>query len=128
MNEKLNNIFVTVDVAKLAKEKGFDEWCSAFSKNQTLKEYENEISYFPNICDSLIGFGFENYGNKNFISMPTHFQLIKWLKDKHDIDAIILESGLFKVINQYGNRCYNDNDDSEFEINEALTIALNQIL
>lgn len=116
MNEKLNNIFVTVDVANMAKEKGFDEWCacSVFVKSAMFPQTKSDKWAFQERKDKALG-------------IPTHYQLIKWLKDKHDIDVKMLESGLFKVIDQYGNRCYNSDDDNEFEINESLTIALNQI-
>ena len=56
--------------------------------------------------------------------IPTHFQLIAWLKDKHDIDVTMQINGLWIVLDNFGLDTYFE-DENEFEINQALEIALN---
>lgn len=114
MNEKLNNIFVTVNVAKLANEKGFDEWCACL--------YSNEIGIISNSKDCYEWDTSISEPSTVWLRIPTHFQLIKWLKDKHNIDVQMHHNGLWDVQNIDGEYV-----DLGLEINEALIIALNQI-
>lgn len=80
MQEQFKNIFVTLEVAKMAKEKWFSEWCAAYYsvRHETI---------FPNID----GFGnlLTGYDNpQECIELPTHFQLTEWLRENHQIDVI----------------------------------------
>ena len=114
MQQELKNIFVTKEVAKLAKEKGFNEWCVAYYS----------IRYgtiFPNID------GFGNLLNDcdnphEFIELPTNFQLIQWLEGK----------GYFVCQAITNWRIYSNDGYIRFAmafdtINDALIFALNKI-
>lgn len=126
MNEKLQSIFVPEAVARLAKEKGFDEWCACVFVPRL-----NE--YFPNMASSHdfdYVFDYEFKASNNIdsnLDIPTHFQLIKWLKDKHDIDVQMNFSGFWNVIISSGAWIYDLQDNNDFEINEALELALKQV-
>ena len=73
MQQELKNIFVTKEVAKLAKEKGFDEICAGF-----FRVHEEDV--FPN-SDSDHEFIFGWCDNQDdYIDAPTHFQLIEWIE------------------------------------------------
>ncbi len=61
------------------------------------------------------------------VFLPTHFQLIKWLKDEHNIDVQMQANGLFDVQNIFGDYERNGKGEKEFEINEALEIGLKAI-
>lgn len=74
MQDQLKNIFVAKEVAKLAKEKGFNEWCAGYYRI-------DEENVLPN---SVFGHGFilETCDNpEKFIEAPTHFQLIRWIEE-----------------------------------------------
>lgn len=124
MTEQLKNIFVPYLLAKLAFEKGFTEWCLATQGKEepeplpnfriTTKEGRQVAIFdYPYFSDD----SFKEYG------IPTHFQLIAWLKDKHDIDVTMQINGLWAVIASHGYTY--DSGDNEFEINRALEVALN---
>jgi hypothetical protein len=113
MQEQLKNIFVTKEVAKLAKEKGFDEICAGFF---TIKEDD----IFSN-SDSFAEFIFEPCANpEKFIEAPTHFQLIQWLLKNHEIDV-------WHSFNEWDAMPKYSESKSFVSIDEALIFALNQI-
>ena len=62
--------YVSFEVAKLLKEKGFDEYCSKsyFKMDKTLKES-----------------GFSEWEKVNEIKAPTQSLAIKWLREVHNI-------------------------------------------
>lgn len=75
MQEQFKNIFVTLEVAKMAKEKGFVEWCAAYYSIRHELIYPN-IDGFGNLladCDN----------QQECIELPTHHQLIEWLRAKN---------------------------------------------
>ena len=77
MQEQLKNIFVTKEVAKLAKEKGFNEICAAHYKEYGYDDSENCM---PNTYQDF--FELDSCNNpENFIEAPTHFQLIQWIEE-----------------------------------------------
>lgn len=110
MNEKLQSIFVPETVAILAKDKGFDEWCACV---------KSDVFGFLacSYHDAKWNFDFTSC-----LPIPTHFQLIKWLKDKYDIDVQMQHNGLWDVQNKEGEYV-----DLGLEINEALELALKQV-
>ena len=76
MQEQLKNIFVTKEVAKLAKEKGFNEICMGFFRVTSFAKF-----VLPN-SDTSNNFNLEACDNpENFIEAPTHFQLIRWIEE-----------------------------------------------
>lgn len=120
MDQKLNNIFVPVDVAKLARDKGFNEWCACLfhinTGNIIPNEHESDFDYNYDVNDKGLCF-----------CIPTHFQLIKWLNKNYGIEVQIMPIGIFVVGDNMGFLVMNDKNESDLEINEALTIALNLI-
>ena len=129
MQQELKNIFVPFELAKLAYEKGFCEWCAGVdfdvvnSKEPTLANtigmekngeeadsYIFDFDFFPNVKNKLYG-------------VPTHLQLILWLKNTHNIDVTMSHNGLWSVLDSQGTLIYQ-NDECFFEINQALEIGL----
>jgi hypothetical protein len=100
-------------VAKLAQLKRFNEWCPCI---------------YNTLCDDFLSnsekydwdFHFEL--GDTYVAIPAHYQLIKWLKDKHNIDVQMQHNGLWDIQDNEG-----DYADLGLEINEALTVALNLI-
>lgn len=88
MNDKLKNIFVPYNVAKLAFEKGFTDWCAGINNklNQVISNCESDDFEFDYkyIIDDSDG----EYG------IPTHFQLIAWIQSKHYINFVMDYNGL----------------------------------
>jgi len=124
MRQELINIFVPFDLAKLAYEKQFSEWCACLVSKKT--------GHSPNFIEKFIRGGFEtlfdfkdksNIYLNGFYSCPTHLQLIIWLKNNHKIDVTMGHNGLWSVLNQEGHLVYQ-NDECFFEINQALEIGL----
>lgn len=124
MTQQLKNIFVPYNVAKLAFEKGFIEWCSAIQgKDQSEPEPNVKIVTKEGRRFSLFDYAYLSDDSDGEYGIPTHFQLISWLKDKHDIDVTMQINGLLAVISTHGYTY--DSGDNEFEINRALEVGLN---
>jgi len=120
MNDKLKNIFVPYEIAKLAYEKGFREWCACIG--------ENRCNIFLNSEGEYIDFDYMGVPINGYYGLPTHFQLISWLKINHDIDvsnSALGFTGKWVVIDVTGCHVCNLKMDDEFEINEAIEVALN---
>lgn len=114
MNEKLSSIFVPVEVAEMAKEKGFNEWCACvYNHNGFIPNSDNDWDF---------SWGIERSKKAGCINIPTHYQLIKWLNESHHIDVPMHYNGLWDVQNKEG-----DYEDLGLELNEALMIALSLI-
>ena len=66
--------YVSYEVAKLLKEKGFNEYCpeSYFMMDKTLKKS-----------------GFSEWEKVNEIKAPTQSRAMKWLREVHNIDIVI---------------------------------------
>lgn len=127
MNEKLKNIFVPYNVAKLAFEKGFTEWCKSIQGKDDKEPSPNaKIQYDGegSIPIFVYDYAYLSDDSKGEYGIPEHSQLIVWLKDKHNIDVVMDYNGLYKVFDSIGNYAYF-NDENEFEINQALEVALN---
>lgn len=119
MNEKLNNIFVTVEVAKLAKEKGFNEWCACL--------YANEIGFISHSDDCYQWATSRSEPSTVWLRIPTHFQLIEWLRVNHRTEIFTVDP-IYWQVRGIDNRCYFINEKGNpLTLNEALTIALNQM-
>ena len=118
MQQELKNIFVTKEVAKLAKEKGFNGICAGFF---TIKEDD----IFSN-SDSFAEFIFEPCANpEKFIEAPTHFQLIQWLIEKHKIYVFHQEAERWKIT--YELNCGAFGQGYRNNISDSLIFALNKI-
>lgn len=122
MEKELENIFVPYEIAKLSYEKGFREWCCALVTSDDLfmnatKNYEPDFGY------TLLSNGLGQFG------LPTHFQLIAWLKYNHNIHLSFEKNGKFSVCipEKLSFRWIVEDDTIEFEINKALEVALNTL-
>lgn len=113
MQEQFKNIFVTLEVAKMAKEKGFNEWCAAYYDIQDDNEIcANVVPYDKSWCE-------HEMSDHIAVPAPTYFQLTEWLREKYWLDIYF---GRFDA-------WYIDNSQSvqigEFKnINDALIEAL----
>ena len=110
MNKKFKNVFVDFELAKLAYQKGFKEWCpSMVSKKRgyTPTFYEKLIEGSLHTLFDLSEI--KDYPVNQHYYCPTHSQLIFWLKDNHNINLEI------KMVNK------------TYELNDLLTLALNTL-
>lgn len=73
--------YVSCNIAKLLKEKGFDENCAALYHLKT-----------GEIIQQGVGYVFNNSQWENFVSAPTLQMAMKWLRNIHDI---VCSVGLF---------------------------------
>lgn len=74
--------YVSLEVAKLLKEKGFDEYCEAYyhlCQNDATEEECFEIA--PNK-------DFKNSNNKFRVGAPSLYEAQKWLREVHNIDVL----------------------------------------
>lgn len=69
--------YCSYEVARLLKEKGFDEACTCLYYNGDL-EFVNDNSYEHVMRNSSIA-------NKDFITAPTHQMACDWLREVHKI-------------------------------------------
>lgn len=112
MENKLENIFVSYEIAKLAYEKGFREWCAGIGV------CDNSVGTMLNTEKDDIDFEYLGNPSKGYYGLPTHFQLMAWLLDNHNIDMFILH----RTLSNRGSL-----DVEKFNINIALEIALNTL-
>ena len=89
--------YVSFEIAKLLKEKGFDENTHSYYIS------DNEISY--------IGITKRFNSESTFLSAPTHQMTLKWLREKYKIQVEITIVGYEPWENPtkwyYGWRCQN---------------------
>ena len=76
----INEDYVSFEIAKLLKEKGFNEPCNAFYEYKK-KLYHDMDKYFPN---GMKNSDHDKENNKG-ISAPTHQRAMKWLRTVHNI-------------------------------------------
>ena len=97
--------YCSYEVAKLLKEKGFDEPCMAYYTTSTHKGHEVHYdAHSP--CNSDLNIIF---CNMEFGSLPTHQMAVKWLREVYNICITIYpdkENGYEAVL-------YNIKDDVE---------------
>ena len=86
--------YVSFEVAKLLKEKGFHEPCIA-TYNSTTKNFQVEEIYE----DWTIHW-------KGYISVPTQQMAMKWLREEHEIDIIPIIRHNFKYAQESPFRDY----------------------
>ena len=66
--------YVNFKIAKLLRDKGFDEPCKAV--------YEEEVLRINTLCD------YYNSELSSYVCAPTHQMAMKWLREVHNIDII----------------------------------------
>ena len=69
--------YVSCNIAKLLKEKGFDENCAALYHLRT-----------GEIIQQGVGYVFNNSQWENFVSAPTLQMVMKWLRETHNVLVI----------------------------------------
>lgn len=82
--------YVSFELAKLLKEKGFDEPCHCFYEYRK-RLYNDMDKYFP---DGMKNSDHDKEGNKG-ISAPTHQMAMAWLRAKYII--IVVQPEYFNV-------------------------------
>lgn len=127
--------YVSLEVAKLANAKGFNEKCTGYYLLDCLPCHKNVV--FFSKC---------NYNNydwsccksdclTNNVSAPTKFALDKWLLYNHHLQITIFsqsqESWQFKITKPHESLndvvLYEDYNDKYEAWDEALKVALNMI-
>lgn len=77
--------YVSLEVAKLLKEKGYDEYCEAYYHLYWMGEFTEEESF--EISPSK---NFKNSNNVYRVGAPTLYEAQKWLRNIHGIYIDIL--------------------------------------
>ena len=116
--------YCSYEVAKLLKEKGFNEPCdNYYDKESCSKEQEpQELT-----CDEIL------YLHDKFIKAPTHQMAMKWLREVHSIaiEPMLLSWGWFcqieKIIRDFCKE-YIDETDSYKTYEDAVEAALKYCL
>lgn len=87
--------YCSFGIARLLKEKGFDEACTCLYYNGDL-EFVNDNAYEHVMRNSSIA-------NKDFITAPTHQMACDWLREVYDLHIIAYP---YKSGNNKGWCCY----------------------
>ena len=119
----IEEAYVSFDVAKLLKEKGFNELCY---------EWYNP---FGSHYNSAFAFNNEGYKNVNKICAPTQQMAMRWLREVHNINIDIVsiwnqkqfEYQVFVVTPENAKDCYVD-DKSYLGYEEAVEAAIKYCL
>ena len=136
--------YVSFEVAKLLKEKGFDE-NTEHKMWYVIKQFSTGCQW--NSCTHKVGDITREYNNDCCISMPTHQMAMKWLRNIHgihiqawcpvvDIDTNILGVKYNVVISNLKDYCLafmtdieeNDYDSYEEAVDAGLKYTLEHLL
>ena len=84
----MTDVFVTFDLAKKLKEKGFKEECLChYISNDIVYNIESPIdNYQMWFCHNK----YDNIWHRDNIDAPTISQVLKWLRDEKDIFVVVL--------------------------------------
>lgn len=135
---------ISFETAKLAKDKGFDEYCSkqyyrcgklmGFTGYDFIQKHHKNSTIHNITHEDYDGNNFENY--HSHCTAPTQALLQKWLREKHNIDIDIRLNqfgyGYMYAINNIKS-CENiielkGGPNYKFTYEEALEISLQQSL
>lgn len=97
----INEELISLETAKLAKEKGFNEKTISFYHNGTIVDYNN--------CEFDTGGGkcsHNRHTGYTYLCAPTQSLLQKWLRDIHQINIIV----------NSGQKNYSEDKESDFTI------------
>lgn len=103
---------VSFEVAKLLKEKGFDEYCTAFyvkqGKNVFLQECNKSVC-FEKCCNTTL----DEYNSKNEynVSAPTIQMAIEWLMLNHNMYFSLLPVSVNDKLKTYKISVYRSIDN-----------------
>lgn len=136
--------YVSFEVAKLLREKGFDE-NTEHKMWYVIKQFSTGCQW--NSCTHKVGDITREYNNDCCISMPTHQMAMKWLRNIHgihiqvlcpvvDIDTNILGVKYNVVISNLKDYCLafmtdiedNDYDSYEEAVDAGLKYTLEHLL
>lgn len=81
----MNNLFVSYEIAKRLKEKGFDEYCiGRYGNNSkkifTDKKFKNSDDLYSNIPNDWCN---------DFTASPIYQQVVDWFREKHNIHIFL---------------------------------------
>lgn len=119
----MKEAYVSYEIAKLLKEKGFDEPCKSY-----FIDYVDYVDYFystEELTDLHMGV-WETL-------RPTHQMAMAWLREMHNIfiEIIIFHENMihyrFKILNRNCEKIYIDSG-SQFSYEEAVEAALKYVL
>lgn len=98
----MKHLFVSHDLALKLKEKGFDESCFCYytSMDKIIPSYPEENFKYPRNSDLI----------KDWVSAPSHQQVIDWFRDKYNISIEIT----------YDPICENICDELDDSVNNAI--------
>jgi len=95
--------YCSFEVAKLLKEKGFDEYSlkNYWSSDKELHDWKWELSYNKN-----------SDGNRNTkdCAAPTHQMAMKWLREVHNIDICAFPYQADYILYSYNVKIYKDKE------------------
>lgn len=115
----MKHLFVPYELAKLAKEKGFNEPClTSYSKGELNHVFEYANSEKPD--DNFIS----NDEVEHDVTAPLYQQLVDWFREKHDLWIAVEKTQVFGL---YIPTINNEPQISEANFTgyyEALTAAL----
>lgn len=120
----LSEDYVSFEVAKLLKEKGFDEPCRTYYRENKLI---NDVCVNYNQWNSKSPFG--------FISAPTHQMAMKWLREKHlyieirrSINTFLFGAIIIRDGKESFNKIGNLYDSYEEVVETALKYSLEKLI
>lgn len=91
--------YVSLEVAKLLKGKGFNEYCGAYY--HLIWKYMTEEECFEVAPD----YGFRNKDNGYRAGAPTMYEAQKWLREKHNIHLDVRCTAYCKPLNRCDYMC-----------------------
>lgn len=115
--------YVSLEVAKMLKEKGFNEYCGAYYHLNWEDMTEEEcFEVAPN-------YDFRNKDNGYRVGAPTLYEAQKWLRQKHNIHLDVRCICYCKPLNRYDYSCeifsFSNREYSDTQIYHKYEEALN---
>lgn len=128
----MNEDFVTSDLAKKLKEKGFKEECLChYISNDIVYNIESPISNYQMwFCHNK----YDNIWHRDNIDAPTTSQVLKWLREEKCIDITILPVFVDYYKREYKVKiyatCFGEPYDSEYfhSYEKAELFAINYVI
>ena len=97
--------YVGFETAKLLKEKGFDELCRCVYSPEGVFHKSNRTNIFDDYDNALL----DEVGNADYFLTPTQAQVMKWLREVHEIFIRPNISFLYPIRYYCEIFCYGDN-------------------
>jgi hypothetical protein len=104
--------YVSFEIAKLLKEKGFNVPCRSNYRSKYCKDLR---PFYHNFPKDFNGKEYENL-NSEWYSAPTHQMALKWLRETHDIDFDINTTGS-RHVRRYHLAIWENKDEEMVTIN-----------